>query len=404
MHLLYVIVEHQRFPFRSYDDAMLELATTRESPQADGQLAGGEFQWNEFTIEVIHPYLGFVRDPDRTPNTSYLGFPDKNDDPLLENDRNSVTVAVFGGSFAAGTSVFGESAMQSTLKDYGINARILTVAVEGYKQPQQLLTLAYLLSHGAQIDVVVNIDGFNEVALPQADNLANGVNPFYPRAWYRRTLNLNDQATLRQIGRLSALQDDRQRWAAFFHEMPKFSIIRNLVWRAYDRLLERRMVDINENIRRAQPLRGSRFLTTGPDLGMDDETDLYQRIADHWMSCSLLMKALCDFQEIKYIHILQPNQYFEAGRTLTATEQQTAFREDHPYRPGVVQGYPRLLEAKSDLVDRGVNFHDLTMLYRDIPQPIYQDDCCHPNKRGYEIIAKYIAHTIAEVMNSLVVE
>ena len=131
--------------------------------------------------------------------------------------------------------------MRATLRDHGINMRILTVAMPGYKQPQQLLALAYLLSHGAQIDVVVNIDGFNEVALPQAENLPKGVNPFYPRAWYYRTLKIHDQVILRHMGRLFALEDNRRRWAMIFLDMPKFSIIRNLVWRAYDRLLERRI-------------------------------------------------------------------------------------------------------------------------------------------------------------------
>ena len=36
---------------------------------------------------------------------------------------------------------------------------------EGYKQPQQLLILSYFLSIGQSFDVVVNIDGFNEVAI-----------------------------------------------------------------------------------------------------------------------------------------------------------------------------------------------------------------------------------------------
>jgi len=36
---------------------------------------------------------------------------------------------------------------------------------EGYKQPQQLLVLSYFLSIGQPFDMVMNIDGFNEVAL-----------------------------------------------------------------------------------------------------------------------------------------------------------------------------------------------------------------------------------------------
>jgi hypothetical protein len=399
LQLLYAILKQQMFPFRSYEDGMHRISTLPEFAEADGQLEAGEIRWEDKSlIEVIHPYLGFVRDPRKTTNTSYLGFPQKNDDPLVRKNRNTVTVAVFGGSFAQGISESGESVMESTLRDHGINARILTVAMGGYKQPQQLLALAYLLSHGAQIDVVVNIDGFNEVALPEAENIPMGVNPFYPRAWYTRTLRLLDQVTLRRIGHVSVLQDNRRRWAMILSDMPKFSIIRNLVWRAYDTLLERRIVDIVDQIRRSQPQTAKRFLTAGPDLGINEETALYQEIADHWKSCSLLMKAMCDSQGIAYIHILQPNQYFEAGRILTEIEKENAFQEDSPYRPGVVKGYPSLLAVKNDLIDGGVNFHDLTTIYYDNPQPIYQDACCHPNRLGYEIVAEHVAQTIVEVI------
>ena len=40
----------------------------------------------------------------------------------------------------------------------------VNLALFGYKQPQQLTTLAYLMSIGGQFDLVLNIDGFNEVA------------------------------------------------------------------------------------------------------------------------------------------------------------------------------------------------------------------------------------------------
>ncbi len=399
LHVLYAVLKHQLFPIRSYDDNIRNLVTPEKSQEGDARSVAGDLNRGTH-VKVVHPYLGYVRDPDRTPDTSYLGFPQKDDDPLLKKHPDSVRVAIFGGSFAEGVSVVGEPVMQSILREHGINADILTLAMGGYKQPQQLFALAYLLSHGAQFDVVVNIDGFNEVALSQADNVPKGVNHFYPRAWYSLTFELSDQVTLRQIGRQSVLQDDRRQWATFVQGMPRFSIIRNLGWRAYDKLLVRRIADINDQIRQSRPLTNGRFLTRGPDLGATGETDLYQEIADHWRLCSLLMKALCDSRGIVYIHILQPNQYFEAGRTLTEEERKTAFREDHIYRPGVVSGYPMLLAAKDDLLEQDVNFHDLTMIFHDIPRPIYQDDCCHPNKFGHGIIAKYIAQVIAEEMTS----
>jgi len=275
LHFLYAIIKQQPFPIQSYDNAIHRTATLREFFEDDGRLPGGAVDGGNGIIEVIHPYLGFVRDPDKTRNTSYLGFPSKGDDPFRENSNDSITVALFGGSFAEGVSTQGRLRIKSTLQDHGINARILTVAMGGYKQPQQLLALTYLLSQGAHIDVAVNIDGFNEVALPQAENVPKGVNPFYPRAWYNRTLGLHGQVTLRKIGRVLALDDDRRQWAIIFRDMPKFSIIRNTLWRSYDILLEKRVIDITDQIRRSQPLGSSRFLSTGPDLEINEETELW---------------------------------------------------------------------------------------------------------------------------------
>ena len=47
------------------------------------------------------------------------------------------------------------------------------MAHEGYKQPQQALVLAYFLSIGQPFDLVINIDGLNEVALSPLNNQQN---------------------------------------------------------------------------------------------------------------------------------------------------------------------------------------------------------------------------------------
>ena len=156
--LLYAILNRQLFPYRSFDEAIHRLASIPEIREEGIPSHKGELRWDDSAVEVIHPYLGFVRDPERSRDTSYLGFPQEKDDPFLRGSSDTLSVAVFGGSFAAGTSIAGESILQSTLGGYGIDARILTLALGGYKQPQQLLLLAYLLSHGAELDVVVNID------------------------------------------------------------------------------------------------------------------------------------------------------------------------------------------------------------------------------------------------------
>lgn len=397
-NILYVVLEHKVFPFAAYDEAMRRIASPGEPPAGDDPLVPGERHAGSSAVEVLHPYLGFVQDPNKTPNVSYLGFPQKDDDPLKHEDDGVLTVAVFGGSFAQGVSEEGEAAMLSTLRDRGIDARILTVAMGGYKQPQQLIALASLLSHDARIDVVVNIDGFNEVALPQAELVPFGVDPFYPRGWYFRTLTLKDRISLRTLARVTALEDERVGWAEFMGKIPRYSVIRSLVWQWHDLEIQDRIAKLTEKLGRSESSRAPRFLTNGPNLGIRSEAELYERIAEHWTACSELMMALCASRGTLYLHFLQPNQYYEAGRTLNAEEKTLAYLEDHVYRPGVVKGYPNLLAMKDELLDAHVDFHDLTAIFRDVPQTVYHDDCCHPNQLGYEIVARNVANSIADAL------
>src|SRR5262249_2775738 len=42
----------------------------------------------------------------------------------------------------------------------------------------------------------------------------------------------------------------------------------------------------------------------------------------------------------------------------------------------------------------GLPFADLTGIFRDHPEPLYVDTCCHLNRAGYELLARRIAATI----------
>ncbi len=395
LHLAYVILKQRIYPTSQTDETLKDLAQTNQDS------ANSPVVKSRYKHEVIHPYLGFVYDPVKSRNISYLGFFPSWDDPLVAGPPGTVTVAIFGGSFALGLYTNTKSELESNLRERGINARILTLGLGGYKQPQQLFTLAYLLSHGAKIDVVVNVDGFNEVALPQSEILPKNVNPFYPRGWNFRTTQMADQETLRRIGKAEVLRESQTRWARTCSHFPKYSILRNMIWRLYDNVLEHRLLELRRQAleEEEESLDSRPFLSHGPDFGEPSEAEHYRQAADHWKSCSLLMQSLCSSQGITYLHFLQPNQYLEGTKVLTEDELTIGYREGHTYQPGVVLGYPKLLEAGKDLLKEGVDFHDLTMIYRDRPQSIYKDTCCHPNKEGYEIVADYIAESIATALS-----
>ena len=46
------------------------------------------------------------------------------------------------------------------------------------------------------------------------------------------------------------------------------------------------------------------------------------------------------------------------------------------------------------LAREGVPFRDLSMVFRDDPEPRYVDDCCHLDVRGYEMLAAPVAADI----------
>ena len=111
-------------------------------------------------------------------------------DPIQKKHKDKLIVGVTGGSVAFFLSMKGRDALVKELQKHSKFAKkkieIVRIALGGFKQPQQLMTLNYLLSIGSEFDIVINIDGFNEAALPLSDNVPRNIFPFYPRNWFEQ--------------------------------------------------------------------------------------------------------------------------------------------------------------------------------------------------------------------------
>ena len=70
----------------------------------------------------------------------------------------------------------------------------------------------------------------------------------------------------------------------------------------------------------------SSYGVTGPVWPIPDEASLYKFLAFLWKQSSLQMKHLCDAGGIRYAHFLQPNQYIEGSKPMTAAERKIAPR------------------------------------------------------------------------------
>jgi hypothetical protein len=136
------------------------------------------------------------------------------------------------------------------------------------------------------------------------------------------------------------------------------------------------------------------YVVTGPRKSYADDSAIVEDLADIWQHSSLQLHWLCKGNNIKYFHFLQPNQYVADSKKLTARELKQAYSKNHPYKRGFDLGYPLLCEKANGLVENGVSFRNLSMIFADVTEEIYVDSCCHFNMLGNEIMAKEIARTI----------
>jgi hypothetical protein len=274
---------------------------------------------------------------------------------------------------------------------------IHTVAIGGYKQPQQLLALNYFLALGAHFDIVINIDGFNDIVLPVAENTPKGVYPYYPRLHWFRTGNLKDETMLALMGTIALNKKKRMEYARFFSKGAlRFSVLANLVWRSCDIYLarkkylpEKKLADYK--IRKNAKLE---YESTGPSFHYDTDQDLYKDLARVWSTASLQMDQLCKANTIDYFHFLQPNQYVAGSKPMTPEEMKIAWSDGHSYKRGVEQGYPDLMARGEWLLNKKVNFHDLTMIFFNNAEVLYRDMCCHLNEKGYNLTVDKIMEAI----------
>lgn len=367
---------------RRVRESMREVAFPPPQDHADpGTIRGGD--------EVLHPYFGYTYNPVK-PHVSSYGFIDDKE-PVLPGGQE-LHVAVLGGSFASLLCIYSHKTIEDRLAVYGRPVRVFNLALGGYKQPQQLLILSYLLSLGARFDVVINVDGFNEVTLPLLENIPNGVFPFYPRQWQARLLNVREPSVALALGRLDTVREGQRDLARLFLKSPLSRLASGCaVWVFLNRTLQHQAHSLEVRLNRLEA--GGRPSVTGPPFRLKDEEAIFALLADHWARCSSLMADLCRSRGIAYFHFLQPNQWVPNSKPMGEKERQIAFGTNKDWQPCVVRGYPLLQERGRELA-RHLSFHDLTMIFADVQEVLYSDDCCHLNGRGYELVAQAVCDSI----------
>ena len=347
--------------------------------------------------EVVHPYMGYVYDPTVEQSSPY-GISDT--PPVQHRSPDKVIIGIFGGSFADDIAYNMANELSEKLKPSfpGREFVVVKATIGGYKQPQQLMALNWFTALGGDFDIVINIDGFNDVALPALENVPD-TNPFFPRQWHLRMRTVPDTEFLATVGKIRFLDSVGAKWQSFFRTGPlRYSVTANTLWRIGDQLLYNAAV--NQRAKLPKMSAANTYAAAGPPAPFANDEEMYSALGHLWEESSFQMNALARAKGIRYFHFLQPNQYIEGSKPMGDEERRVAIRADHPYAKSVRQGYPVLRELGKDLVRRGVNFVDLTNIYANTHDPLYRDNCCHVNTAGQRLVIDTVVKTIRSTLAS----
>jgi hypothetical protein len=365
----------------------------RESPPPLLETSRGEL-----SADVLHPYFGPIHRPVVRPQTNNVGFGSKQPFPYTRANDRQYLVGIFGGSVAQAFCDRGTARLAAALqRDADLAKREivpLCFSHEGYKQPQQLIVLAYFLSLGQQYDLVINIDGFNEVALGSR-SAERGRDISMPSPIHvDPLLNLIDQATLTpaRVEALARISVYKRRLNSLSERMhgSRVATVHFALDRYYMFTMNRYQEQVDGyDALPPNPPASSVLVLTPPMKKRESATAVYADIASGWATGSLLMRDMLAARGTRYLHVLQPNQYF-TRRVFSDEEARVARNDEQPFKQPVERGYPELTRAAAAFAGRE-EFLDGTTAFDGEAAAVYEDDCCHYTDRGYEILAELIA-------------
>ncbi len=367
---------------------------------------------NESIVERFHPFFGFVQKPsgDFRPGfkVNNYGFISPYDYPFKKTSKNQFVIGVFGGSVASNYSIF--EVQNKILPKYikqlpAFKDRefvILSFATGGYKQPQQLLILNYFLALGQEFDIVVNIDGFNEVALSNLNN-KNNIDLAMPSLQHILPLtNLaNNSLSIEAMKATVRIQENKARINQGLTNLQHCTLaacdaltsvyIQNLVNNYRTEVLQ------FEKERTKQTDEGSViYINTNKSVLPDSVA--FDQMAQNWAKSSIFMNKVLSASNVPYFQVLQPNQYYQTKRVFSAAEKQIAFNNETPYAKAVELGYPALFKKLPNLEKNNINLVNAVNAFDQTKDAVYVDSCCHYNQAGEVVFSNYVGGSILEVL------
>ena len=340
-------------------------------------------------LYMLHPYAGFM------PRVGAKRLIDCAAWFSGAESEDTYDVFLFGGSVAAGFSSNGVedllAAVEASPESSGKPIRFESFAVPAHKQPQQLLILTYLYSLGARPDLVINLDGLNELRIGRV-NGSRGLATSFPAVGHWSSLAGEDLASspavLDQLLEIRRIQSEA---ATLGHRALENGWCNSAVvgLTVHSRLRSARaewaraQAALEELLAQDQGQSGQPGY--GPRLGVKDSLEAALKC---WRESSLAMHELCTARGARYLHLLQPTLHDEGSKPVTDKEHSVGIGANG-LDQSVVSGYPRMREGLAALAARGVEALDTSDAFAGVDETIYVDSC-HFGRRGGQLLAQRV--------------
>ena len=301
--------------------------------------------------------------------------------------RDAVVIGLVGGSVAA--DVAGNLAGQllthfaNGSDDVTVWPVFIDLTFGGFRQPQQSLVFTNLLANDVQFDIVMSLDGFNEVWLSAEGYETSGTHPNWPLLW---SAAVGANADSRALAAIMALKGEQQALTLFprFARSALFDLARRYRLDQINRLIVARHFDL------AAAGQERHILARQGPFGAFTREQVRNVATEAWYRSVLLLAGIAERHGAEYYHFLQPSQYVPGAKPLSDDELAHAYRRRSLWADAGQEGYPKLIEYGTALEEQGVKFFDLSHIFADHHETLYVDQCCHLNRRGNELLAQHM--------------
>jgi hypothetical protein len=364
----------------------------------------------------LHPYFGFfnIYSDDFQRRTNLLAnnfgfiqpgtmkekfFPCCDFPMLPENHSDLYFIAVFGNSIAQGVGwqmqarPWIEERLKKLPKLKGRRAVVLNLGAGGYKQPQHLFLLAYLLATGMKFDLVLYYTSPYE-ALSAKTNGLTGLAVEYPSrsVWESLSRSLEqlaatDEVSVLGIFFLRAAQNTQRR-------LDQCQTASCIV--AYRPLLKFERA-VAEMLSAGKSSRDEleHFVNFPAPPATEKVTDFDRAAVLSWQRSTVMMADLTKVTGGQFMGILMPTPWIHPSGLLPphSTPDQVAY-----YSKEIPPITEELRRASADMRAAGVNIIDASNIFDEVSmESVYGDQGGHLNEGGLD---KMVAMTLDTLIGS----